>query len=125
MSFRRLIFIMIAAIGLLLPTKVSAVEVVPRSTLQSIDQNNDRPQWSDLGMEHILAVSGQSTVAPPSPVRLASNGRRVQGGNSHSAGVSPTVSERTVCNYSSVQHTPHFRTVWTRGYLYIIRCLRL
>ncbi|MBP5341298.1 MAG: hypothetical protein J6Y52_02925, partial [Bacteroidales bacterium] len=74
MSFRRLIFIMLAAIGLLLPTKVSAVETVPRSTLQSIDQNNDRPQWSDLGMEHILAVSGQSTVAPPSPVRLASNG---------------------------------------------------
>lgn len=116
---------MLAAIWLLLPTKVSAVETVPSSTLQSIDQNDDRPQWSDLGMEHILAVSGQSTVAPPSPVRLASNGRRVQGGNSHSLGVSPTVSERAACNYSFVQRTPRFRTAWTRGYLYIIRCLRL
>lgn len=125
MFFRRLIFIMLAAIGLLLPTKVSAVETVPRSTLQSIDRNSDRPQWSDLGMENILAVSGQSTVAPPSPVRLASNGRRVQGGNSHLSGVSPTVSERAACNYSIVQRTPRFRTAWTRGYLYIIRCLRL
>lgn len=116
---------MLAAIWLLLPTKVSAVETVPSSTLQSIDQNDDRPQWSDLGMEHILTVSGQSTVAPPSPVRLASNGRRVQGGNSHSLGVSPTVSERAACNYSFVQRTPRFRTAWTRGYLYIIRCLRL
>lgn len=125
MSVRRLIFMVFAATGLLLSTKVSATEAAPCSTLQSIDRNSDRPQWSDLGMEHILAVSGQSTVAPPSPVRLASNGRRVQGGTSHSSGVSPTVSERAACNYSIVQRTPRFRTAWTRGYLYIIRCLRL
>ena len=121
---------MLAAIGLLLPTRVSAVErnasdIPGRATLESVDPNKDCPQWSDLGMDHILAVNGQSTVAPPSPVRLASNGRRVQGGNSHSSGVSPTISEREACNYSIVQRTPHFRTAWTRGYLYIIRCLRL
>ena len=116
---------MLAAMGLLLPTRASAEVDVPCSTLQSVDRNSNRPQWSDLGMENILAVNGQSTVAPPSPVRLASNGRRVQGCNSHSSGVNPTVSERAACNYCSVQRTPRFRTVWTRGYLYIIRCLRL
>ena len=121
---------MLAAIGLLLPTDVSAVErhagdIPGSAVLQSIDQNSNRPQWSDIGMEDILAVSGQSTVAPPSPVRLASNGRRLQGGHSHSSAVSPTVSEREAYGYGSVQHSPRFRTVWTRGYLYIIRCLRL
>ena len=124
-SVKRLIFIMLVAVWALLPTRVSAAEAAPNGTLQSIDRNSNRPQWDDLGMENILAVRGQSTVAPPSPVRLASNGRRVQGGNSHSSGVSPTVSERAVCNYNIVQCTPRFRTTWTRGYLYIIRCLRL
>lgn len=121
---------MLAAIGLLLPTDASAAQrnassMPVRASLQSIDQNENRPQWSDLGMDNLLAASGQSTVAPPSPVRLASSGRRLQGGSSHSSGVSPTVSVRAACDCSVVQRTPRFRTAWTRGYLYIIRCLRL
>ena len=121
---------MLAAIGLLLPTDASAAQrnassMPGRASLQSIDQNENRPQWSDLGMDNLLAASGQSTVAPPSPVRLASSGRRLQGGNSHSSGVSPTVSVRVACNYRFVQRTPRFRSAWSRGYLYIIRCLRL
>lgn len=132
MFFRRLIFTMLAAIWPLLPMKVSAAEsAVSHGTLHSIDQNSHRPQWSDLGLENILATCGQSTVAPPSPVRLASNGRRVQGGNSFSSGgTSYSGTRRGDMCLASPSSAPGSNGVlrggiWSREYLYIIRCLRL
>ena len=60
--------------GLLLPTQVSAADASSSYTLESVNPHHDHPQWSDLGMDQILAVSGQSNITPPSPVRLASQG---------------------------------------------------
>lgn len=125
MSLRRLIFIMLAVAALLMPTKVSAAQTVPASTLESINQNNDRPQWSDLGLEHILAVNGQSNITPPSPVRLASQGRRLAGGNNHTAGDSPETVAQMAGHFANVHCATRLRTSWTKGYLFIIQCLRL
>lgn len=116
---------MLAVTGLLLPTRVSAAEVVPTCTLESVDQNNYYPQWSDLGMEHILAGGGQSNITPPSPVRLSSQGRRVAGGNSHSAGVGIEAAPACAGHRDCVPHAVRLRTSWTKGYLYVIECLRL
>lgn len=125
MFFNRLIFIMLVATGLLLPTRVSAAEAVPTCTLESVDQNNDRPQWSDLGMEHILAVNGQSNITPSSSVRLVSHGRRLANGNSLSAGCHQETALPITSHGCNVWCAARFCASWTKGYLYIIHCLRL
>ncbi len=122
---KRLILIMLAAIVLLLPTKVSVAGEMPSCILESVDHNNDRPHWKDLGMDHILAVGGQSNITPPSPVRLASQGRRLVGGNSHSTGVSPEAVLHEGKCFRNVQCAERFPVSWTKGYLYVIQCLRL
>ena len=116
MSFRRLIFITLAAIGLLLPTKVSAVVAVPDCTVGSIDQTDDRPQWKDIGMCDVLAVTGGSTVAPPTTVRVV---------HDSPSGTSVTSHTAQTRHYSALRLAAysHCRTV--SGYIYLIRCLRL
>ena len=125
MLLKRLIFLILTAAGLLLPTSLSAAEAVSTCTLESVGQNHDRPQWSDLGMEHVLAVSGQSNIAPPSPVRLASHGRRLAGGNSFPAVGNPETALPTCVHGLRVQCAARLLVSWTKGYIYIIQCLRL
>ena len=109
----------------LLPMQVSAADASSSYTLESVNPHHDHPQWSDLGMDQILAVSGQSNITPPSPVRLASQGRRLADGNHHS----PDSSHNSVLHmgghYRNVQCAVLFHTLWTKGSLYLIRCLRL
>lgn len=125
MPLRRLIFIMLAVAALQLPTKVSAAQTEPASTLESVDRDNDRPQWSDLGMEHILAGGGQTNITPPTPVRLASQGRRVASGNNHTAGDSPETVSQMAGHLGNVHCTARLCTSWTKGYIFIILRLRL
>lgn len=125
MSIKRLILILVAVLGLLLPAKASATDALPIRTAGSVSQTDERPQWSDLGMEHILAVSGQSNITPPSPVRLVSQGRRLAGGNSHYASDHPEAVSQMCGLLFDVQFSAQFRPLWMRGYIYIIQCLRL
>lgn len=124
MSFRRLIFIGIIAIGLLPMTNVWATEefhCIP----ESVSRTNDRPQWSDLGMDHALAVNGQSNVTSPSATRLVNNGRRVQNGNGPFSGVNLSASDSWLCHYYGVHGRMSLRVVGTQGLIYVIECLRL
>ena len=146
MSLKHLIFMMLAA-AMLLPPKPS-VATVPDCVLEHVgqaasmqdeivgysstlpcrsivDETDNRPQWSDLGMEHLLAVEGQSNISPPSPVRLANQGRRLAGGNSHSAVGSPEAASETDSHCRYVRCAARCSAPRTRGYLYIIQCLRL
>lgn len=75
---------------------------------------DDRPQWGDLGMENVLAVS-QPTVEAPTSFRVAHDsgspiGRHVAAGNHLFR--SPAVAAAT-------PHRPQ------PGYLYLLLCLRL
>ena len=125
MLYKQLTLTLLAVFWLLLPAKVSALEAMPHGTLESVDPNIERPQWSVLGMEHILAVSGQSNITPPSPVRLASQGRRLAGAGSNAATCSTESAAQTTGLYSHLHSSNRFRAIWTRGYIYLIRCLRL
>ena len=116
---------MLAAICLLFPTCVSALEAPVCCTLERVNHSDHFPSWSDLGMEHLLAVSGQSNITPPSPVRLASQGRRLSGGSSHFADNSPWTVPQMAFQSREVYCASRSRAVWTRGYLYLIQCLRL
>ena len=125
MRAKRLIILVFAVIWLLSPTKSAEAEAAATCTLTSVDHDIERPQWGDLGMENVLAAGGQSTVAAPTPVRLASNGRRVQGGNCQMPSDSFSVTERTDGSGVFVLHASFIGFAYTSGYLYIISCLRL
>lgn len=122
----------------LLPAGVSAAgrdfHDRPVATLESFDHAGDCPQWGDLGMEDILAVGGQSSVRPPSPVRLSSHGRRLAGGNSQSprAGRSNSSADEGLAvallrasRCGCVGGASLAVVGRARGYLRLIRCLRL
>ncbi|MBP5535509.1 MAG: hypothetical protein J6X62_01815 [Bacteroidales bacterium] len=116
MSLRRLIFTMLAVVCMLLPTSVSAVEAAHVGTLESVDPIGNRPQWRDIGMCDVLAVTGGGAVAPPTAARPMHDSPTGFGVTAHTA------------------HTRHYG-VWHRvaggrrcivsGYIYLIRCLRL
>lgn len=125
MTARRLIITMIAAICMLLPTSVTAWEAVQDCTCGEIGRTDNRPQWGDMGMDHLLVGGGQTTLTPPSPVRVASQGRRLAGGGGHAVGDSPEAAIREACVWHIVLRTTLLHIRWTRGYLYKIQCLRL
>ena len=50
-----------------------ATEAVPQVCDNISSQQVELPQWEDLGLENILFVGGQSTVAAPTVMRLPYN----------------------------------------------------
>ena len=74
------------------------------------------PQWQDIGMCDVLAVTGGSTLTPPTTVRVV---------HDSPSGIAPA-SHAAAARHYSVQRPSaysHRRTV--SGYIYLIRCLRL
>lgn len=116
MSYKRLIFILLAVIGLLLPTKVLAATEVPECMLESVNPYCNRPQWQDIGMYDILAVSGGSSVAPPTTVRVV---------NDSPSGATASTQTAQARHYSIMRLATHGYHRTVSGYIYLIRCLRL
>ena len=82
----------------------------------SIDCTDDCPQWQDVKMCDVLAVTGGSTLTPPTTVRVVHDSPSGIALASHAA----------AARHYSVQRPSaysHRRTV--SGYIYLIRCLRL
>ena len=100
----------------LLPTSVSAADTGNDCALESVDQTNDRPQWQDIGMCDMLAVTGGSTVAPPVTVRVV-----------HDSPSGTSVTPQTIqLRHNSAQRlTANIQRRPVNGYIYMIHCLRL
>lgn len=97
----------------------SAVAAVPQeveSLAVAINHTNDRPQWKDVGMCDLLAVTGSSTLTPPTTVRVVHDSPSGTVTSAQAVGTRH-YSVRRMSAYS------HSRTVC--GYIYLIRCLRL
>ena len=101
-------------------TSVIAAVDVPikggEANASSIDCTDDRPQWQDVKMCDVLAVTGGSTLTPPTTVRVV---------HDSPSGIAPA-SHAAAARHYSVQRPSaysHRRTV--SGYIYLIRCLRL
>ena len=80
------------------------------------DTRDNVPQWQDIGMCDVLAVTGGSTLTPPTTVRVV---------HDSPAGFAPAA-HAAAARHFSVHRLPalvHRRTV--SGYIYMIHCLRL
>ncbi|MBR6844850.1 MAG: hypothetical protein IKM79_07125 [Bacteroidales bacterium] len=81
-----------------------------------IDRTDNSPHWQDVGMHDVLAVTGGSTLTPPTTVRVV---------HDSPAGTTPTaqaIGTRHCC-IQRLSTCRNRRTI--SGYIYLIRCLRL
>lgn len=115
MTFRRLILTLLAAICLLLPTKVTAAVEEARAEA-GIYGTDNRPQWQDVGMRDVLAVTGGSTLTPPSMVRVAHDGP---------TSIAPSAQAAQARHYTIRRLSAKSHHHIVNGYIYLIRCLRL
>ncbi len=85
-------------------------------TPSSVDRPADRPQWQDIGMRDVLAITGGSSLTPPTTVRVV---------HESPVGFAPSLQSAVTRHYGfqSLSAYSHCRAV--RGYIYLIRCLRL
>ena len=86
------------------------------ATSASVGRTDDLPKWQDVKMCDVLAVTGGSTLTPPTTVRVV---------HDSPAGIAPAAhatAARHYCNQRLSAYS-HPRTVI--GYIYLIRCLRL
>lgn len=113
MRFKKLILLMLALVWLM-PCKA---ETPSAPTAKLVDKTcAERPQWSDMGMYDLLAAPGAASLTPPSTVRIVSNGASATvpaGSVHHRIYASPTV--RPLVHPTNIH----------RGYIYLLRCLRL
>lgn len=116
MLVKRLVFIAVAFASLLLPTKVSAVETESACTLESIDQTTDRLQWQDVAMCDMLVVTGGSSVAPPTTVRVV---------HDSPSGTTTSTTSAQLRRYRSLRLAACGHRPIVSGYIYLIRSLRL
>lgn len=76
----------------------------------------DVPQWQDIGMCDVLAVTGGSTLTPPTTVRVM---------HDSPSGTTPTTHATAARRYSVKRLSAHSHRSTVGGYIYMIRCLRL
>ncbi|MBQ6046080.1 MAG: hypothetical protein IJL38_00460 [Bacteroidales bacterium] len=117
MSYRRFILFTIAALCLLLPTNVSAVQRNASGiSSESIGRTDNAPQWQDIGMNDVLAVTGSTSIVPPTTVRVVHDSQ---------ASTAPTAQMAQARHYKPLRLTTHSSRPMKGGYIYLIRCLRL
>ena len=113
MHLKKLILLLLAMVWLV-PCKANT----PSSTTANLVDKTcaERPQWSDMGMYDLLAAPGTASLTPPTTVRIASNSPSATvfvGGIHHRIYASAII--------KPLAHPEHTH----RGYIYLLRCLRL
>ncbi len=115
---KTLIFLLLCLVGWQ-SSVVAAVEVPIKAVevnTSSIGCTDDRSQRQDVKMCDVLAVTGGSSLTPPTTVRVVRDSPSGIAPASHAA-AARHYNIQTLSAYS------HRRTV--SGYIYLIRCLRL
>lgn len=113
----RLILLLLCVVGWqtsVAQTENHSCQNIANATLNGTRDNT--PQWQDIGMCDVLAITGGSTLTLPTTVRVV---------HDSPAGIAPA-SHAAAARYYNVQRLSayiHRRTV--SGYIYLIRCLRL
>lgn len=101
-----------AVVAMDTPRQVSAGVLSP----STIERTDDWPQWQDVGMCDVLAVTGGSTLTPPTSVRVVQD--------SPAGTVTTAQAAQSRC-YSVKRLSAYCHHHLVDGYIYLIHCLRL
>jgi len=120
MHIKKLILLLFATLWLV-PAKAwnapvaSDTEARQAASLQA-EEVMHRPQWKDIGMHDVLAVTSVTSVAPPNASRLVHD--------TPSANAATATPRHAV--YRCVAERPSdIHPYVHRGYIYLLQCLRL
>lgn len=120
MHIKKLILLLFATLWLV-PAKAwnapaaSDTEARQAASLQA-EEVLHRPQWKDIGMHDVLAVTGVTSLAPPNASRLVHD---TPSANAATATLRHAVYNSTTARPSTIHPYVH------RGYIYLLQCLRL
>ena len=81
-----------------------------------VNRTDERPQRQDIGMNDILAVTGGSTLTPPTTVRVV---------HESPTGVVASSQTAQARYFSMLRPSRYGHRLAVSGYIYLIRCLRL
>lgn len=119
MHIKKLIILLLATLWLV-PAKAwnapaPDTETRHAASLQA-DELLHRPQWKDIGMHDVLAVTGVTSLAPPNALRLVHDTPSAN---------APTATPRHAVYNSTTARPSALRPYVHRGYIYLLQCLRL
>lgn len=119
MHIKKLILLLFATLWLV-PAKAwnapaPDTETRHAASLQA-DELLHRPQWKDIGMHDVLAVTGVTSLAPPNASRLVHD---TPSANAAMATPRHAVYKCEAERPSAIHPYVH------RGYIYLLQCLRL
>ena len=83
---------------------------------ETIARTDNRPQWHDLGMTDLLAVTNTSTLTPPPTENV---------GHDSPTGTASAAQSAQARHYSVARLLTRTPSRSVSGYIYLIRCLRL
>ncbi|MBR3828930.1 MAG: hypothetical protein IKJ40_06520 [Bacteroidales bacterium] len=113
MQFKKPILLLLALLWLV-PCKA---EPHSSPTGRLVDRTAaERPQWSEMGMCDLLAAPGAASLTPPSTVRIVSH-------SPSAAAPFGGIHQRIYATAAVLLLPRPNRTL--RGYIYLLRCLRL
>lgn len=113
MRYKRLIILLFALLWLMPAQAGNAPE---RSAKLSVGTGVHRPEWVDMGMCDVLAVTSGSTLTPPTTVRLV---------HDTPTGFAPSVALRHMPIVSRLLQRADMHPYVHRSRIYLLRCLRL
>lgn len=113
MRYKRLIILLFALLWLM---PAQAVDTPERNAELSVGTGVHRPEWVDMGMCDVLAVTSTSTLTPPTTVRLV---------HDTPTGFAPSVALRHMPVGSWMLLRADMHPYVHRSCIYLLRCLRL
>ena len=114
MHLKRLILIVFALL-VLAPSMVFP-EPAGKVSEFGVSSDIERPQWSDIGMHDVLAVTSSASLTPPNTIRLL---------HETASGAFPVPVPRRMLSGFSIPLPQSSCFRFRSGYIYLIRCLRL
>ena len=113
MRYKKLIILLFALLWLM---PAQAGNAPKRSAELSVGTGVHRPEWVDMGMCDVLAVTSTSTLTPPTTVRLV---------HDTPTGFAPSVALRHMPIGSRMLLRADMHPYVHRSCIYLLRCLRL
>lgn len=113
MQFKRLTILLVSLLWLI---PVQAGNTPERNAELSVGTDVHRPEWVDMGMCDVLAVTSSSTLTPPTTVRLV---------HDTPTGFASSVAARHMPVGSRTLLRADKRPYVQRSCIYLLRCLRL
>ena len=113
-----LMFLLLCLVGWR-PSAVAAVDIPIKDgeiNSSTIGCTDDRPQWQDVKMCDVLAVTGGCSLTPPTTVRVV---------HDSPAGIAPASHAAAARHYNVQRLSAYSHRRIVSGYIYKIRCLRL